>query len=429
MEDRLSLNRASPETQIKQLWMLLDASRVLNSTLDLDSLTRIIMETATGVTGSEAASILLLDETTDELHFEAATEAKWIELRSIVVPRAASLAGWVVNHNEPLVINNVQEDPRYTQVDNPTEFVTRSFLGIPLQVKDKTIGVLAVINKNAPGLFTEHDVQVLETLAAQAAAAINNARLTTDLQNQVQTLQKTQDQLVQSEKLAAVGEFVAGVAHELNNPLTTIIGFAELLQLNNPDEQFRQDLIKITNQARRAASVVHDLLDFARQRPLQQTRVQIHDVLNSALNMLSYELRTHNVVHTTHFAPNLPPTMADPQELQQVFINLLHNARQAMSNANNGGQLLISTQPSPTLFHSSNKKPGSEAEKKQTIQITFTDDGPGIPPDHLPRIFDPFFTTKQPGEGTGLGLSVCHGIISKHGGGPKVNWGKAAPFL
>lgn len=414
--DGLSRNRTSPETQINQLRILLDASHVLNSTLDLDSLTQIIVETATRVTGSESASILLLDETTQEFHVQAATGAGLVGQRSIVGAREDSLAGRVANQNEPLLINNVQEDPGYTRADDPTGLVARSFLGMPLRVKDETIGVLEVINKNDPGLFTEYDIQAMETLAAQAAAAIKNARLCADLQHQVETLQKTQAQLVQREKLAAVSDLAAGVAHELNNPLTTIIGFAELIQLNNPDEQFRQDLNKITNQARRAARIVHDLLDFARQRPHQQTWIQVHDVLNSALNLLSYELRSHNVVYSTDFAPDLPLTMADPQELQQVFINLLQNARHAMSTANNGGQLIITTQPGSKLFRSTDQKAGNKGEKKKAIQITFKDDGPGIPPDHLPRIFDPFFTTKQPGEGTGLGLSVCHGIISDHGG-------------
>ena len=415
MESRLSdsapPDQSSLDTQLSQLRLILEVSRSLNSTLDLDALLDIIIKVATEVTFTEVASILLLDEKTGELRFEAATGARRAELKTIVVPLEGSIAGWIVSQNRSLVVNDVRQDPRhFAPADQTTQFDTRSLLGAPLQVKDKTIGVLEVLNKCGNSPFIVQDLETLETLAAQAAIAIENARLYQDLQDQMRALQEAQTRLVQSEKLAAVGELVAGVAHELNDPLTSVIGFAHMLQRNNLEDQSRKDLDKIIAQAQRAATIVRGLLDFARQRPPEQKPVQINSVLNSTLELLGYELRTHNVVCTPHLSAELPLTMADPYQLQQVFVNLVNNARQAMSEVNGGGHLAITTELAPSTFI--NQKTGTEP----VIRVIIEDDGPGIPTDLLPSIFDPFFTTKPEGHGTGLGLSVCHGIVSEHGG-------------
>jgi len=219
-----------------------------------------------------------------------------------------------------------------------------------------------------------------------------------------------QARLVQSEKLAAIGELVAGVAHELNNPLTSIIGYAQLMQVGQMSEQARQDMAKIVAQSRRAAGIVRSLLDFARQRPSERRLVQVNDVLSSTLELLTYELRTHNIEWAIRFSPDLPLILADPYQLQRVFVNLVHNARQAMGETRGSGHLTLTTESGPSIFVN------GQREAAPVIRVIVRDDGPGIPSELLSRIFDPFFTTKPPGEGTGLGLSVCHGIVSEHGG-------------
>jgi two-component system NtrC family sensor kinase len=224
-------------------------------------------------------------------------------------------------------------------------------------------------------------------------------------------LREAQNRLVQSEKLAAIGELVAGVAHELNNPLTSIIGFAQLLQHSDISSELQQDLDKIVAQGQRVANIVRNLLDFARQRPLEKKPVQVNDVLRSTLDLLAYELHTHNVECVTHLSPDLPLTMADPHRLQQAFVNLINNAHYAMTKAHAGGQLTVTTEVATTAAFAD-----QQADADLVIRIAITDDGPGILPDVLPRIFDPFYTTKQQGEGTGLGLSVCHGIVKEHNG-------------
>jgi len=208
-----------------------------------------------------------------------------------------------------------------------------------------------------------------------------------------------QRQLAQAEKLAAIGKMLSGVAHELNNPLTTIIGFSELLQDASVPEPVRADLQRIYRQARRSSRIVQSLLTFARQSRLQMAEVDVNAVLMQTLEFMEPQLKSHAIDVTLALDPNLPHTLADAGQLQQVFLNLFTNAMQAMSEAHGGGNLSVESRTTPT-----------------DIRIAVRDDGPGIPHELLQQVFDPFFTTKNVGEGTGLGLSICYGIVHEHGG-------------
>ena len=215
----------------------------------------------------------------------------------------------------------------------------------------------------------------------------------------MQTVKATQEQLIQSEKLSAVGQFVAGVAHELNNPLTAVIGFSELLQTAQVDVKTKGHLERIAKSAHRCHKIVHSLLSFARQETPERKLVDLSTVLEEVLEIMAYDLRTSNVTVVTEFAPELPKIMADPHQLQQVFVNILGNARQAIEPFQREGRIVIRTRSSDGW-----------------VTIEFQDNGPGIKPQHLARIFDPFFTTKPAGKGTGLGLSLSYGLIQEHGG-------------
>ena len=206
-------------------------------------------------------------------------------------------------------------------------------------------------------------------------------------------------QLAQAEKLAAIGQMLSGVAHELNNPLTTIIGFSELLQEADVPESVRADLQRIARQAKRSSRIVQSLLTFARQSRIQMAEVDVNDLLTQTLEFIQPQLESHEVQAVLDLDPCLPRTLADAGQLQQVFLNLFTNALQAMAEAHGSGTLRLTSRATPTV-----------------IQVAVADDGPGIPPDLLPQIFDPFFTTKGVGEGTGLGLSICYGIVREHGG-------------
>ena len=220
-----------------------------------------------------------------------------------------------------------------------------------------------------------------------------------ELERAMQTVKATQEQLIQSEKLSAVGQFVAGVAHELNNPLTAVIGFSELLQTFEADEKVRGHLDRIAKSAHRCHKIVRSLLSFARQEAPERKLIALHTVIDEVLEIMAYDLRTSNVTIVKEYAPVIPPIMADPHQLQQVFVNILGNARQAIEPFQREGRIVVRTQVLDGW-----------------VTIEFQDNGPGIRPDHLARIFDPFFTTKPAGKGTGLGLSLSYGLIQEHGG-------------
>jgi signal transduction histidine kinase len=206
-------------------------------------------------------------------------------------------------------------------------------------------------------------------------------------------------ELNHSRRLASIGELAAGVAHEINNPLTGIIGFSESLLRKSTDEKISRDLKNINSEARRMAKVVGNLLTFARQRELKRQHADVNDILQSSLELRAYELKTSNIKVVTNLAPNPPKIMVDFQQIKEVFLNIILNAEQAMTEAHGGGKLKIKTQ-----------------QIKDCIRVSFTDDGPGIPTEHLDKLFDPFFTTRWEKGGTGLGLSACHSIVTEHGG-------------
>jgi CheY-like chemotaxis protein len=203
-----------------------------------------------------------------------------------------------------------------------------------------------------------------------------------------------------SSRLAAVGEMAAGIAHEINNPLTGVIGFSELLlqRLGLPDDVMEE--LKIINEgSTRVKEIVRRMLTFARQTKPQKGSVSITELIDNTLELRSYVLRTSNINVIREYNPNLPWVTADAGQLQQVFLNLIVNAEYAMKKANDKGTLTIKTEA-----------------LDDHIRVSISDDGPGLSDETKSKLFQPFFTTKEPGEGTGLGLSLSHGIILEHGG-------------
>ena len=216
-------------------------------------------------------------------------------------------------------------------------------------------------------------------------------------------------------RLASVGEMAAGIAHEINNPLTGVIGYAQLLmQRKEVPEDIREDLEVIYNGGQRVASIVKRLLAFARQHKPEQGYVSINELIETTIKLRAYNLETSNINLTTYLDPELPITIADSGLLQQVFVNLIVNAETEMKLAHGKGNMSIKSE-----------------KTDNTIKISVTDDGPGIARKNLDRIFDPFFTTREVGQGTGLGLSVCHGIIAEHNGRiyAESKLGKGATFI
>jgi len=312
----------------------------------------------------------------------------------------------------PFILADASADERFHGWGH-TKYV-RGWMSVPLLGRERLIGCLT-IDSRQPGAYSDEEADLAMSFAHQAAIAVENAQLHQSVKDQLEVLQASQDKLVQSEKMAAIGKLVAGVAHELNNPLTAIIGIAQLLQSGELSEGVKQDLEKLVGEAHRAGKIVRSLLDFARQQRSERSSVLVEDVLSSTLKILAYELQSRNIECRTDLAGDLPAIMADAHQLQQVFVNLINNAYEAMNEANKGGVLKITSELAAIDGESGDGEAG-DLRPTTGIRICIEDDGPGIPSDVLPRIFDPFFTTKSPGKGTGLGLSVCHGIISEHGG-------------
>lgn len=367
------------------------------------------------------------------IHADVCFITRWDEEKKQITPAAVSqpfdvlmdapswkageptLSQAVLDSGHSLAVTDICDSPYDTQGLFARQGL-RSVLALPLIASNRKLGAALLVFKEEHE-FSNIEIQHCEQAAAQVALALHKSLLleesrqrAEELQNLVDALHNTQARLIQSEKLAAIGELVSGVAHELNNPLSSVVLFAQLLQDKKLDPDAKADLDHIISEALRAARIVRGLLDFARQRPVEKRPSQVNDLLYHSLDLVAYELRTHNIQWQLHLSPEIPITLLDPHQIQQVFINLINNAWQAMSAERGRGLLTIRT----SLVNS----PSSSVQPKRqpAIRISFQDDGPGIPQDLISRIFDPFFTTKPDGKGTGLGLSICHGIISEHGG-------------
>jgi len=229
------------------------------------------------------------------------------------------------------------------------------------------------------------------------------------------TEQKRQrERLMVTDRLASLGELAAGTAHELNNPLTSIIGFSQLLMEKETPDDIREDLKLINNEAQRAVKVTRDLLTFARKHAPVKQHSQINSIIEDVLELRAHLQKTNGIEVERQLDPDLPEIMVDYFQMQQVLLNIVINAEYFMTQAHNKGTLTITTK-----------------KQNSSVVISIADDGPGVPPENLSRIFDPFFTTKEAGSGTGLGLSICHGIVTEHGGQVyvKSQLGKGATIL
>jgi PAS domain S-box-containing protein len=405
---------AEAEQEQRQLAAaLVRTAEALSQSLDFETVIEIILSVIQNLVPHQGANFMLIDPVKETLRI--VRHCKCYVANQLSTPRLnwerplAELPHLqqMVATRQPILIRDTLTHPSWQPEKNSV--LIRSYIGLPVMVEGQVIGVLN-LDSTMPDFFTEKHVHSLKAFVHQAATAIRNAQLHHNVQEQLAQLRQAQTRLIQSEKLAAIGELVAGVAHELNNPLSSVILYSQLIQQRLDNAKIHEDVEQIVTQSHRAAIIVRNLLDFARQRPPEQSPTQVNDVLRRTLDLLAYELRTHNVSVLPTLDKSLPLVMADPHQLQQVFLNLITNALQAMRGLGKG-RLWLET---AVTRSSALNTPAHGAPF--VVRIVIRDDGPGIPSDLQRRIFDPFFTTKIVGEGTGLGLSVCHGIISEHQG-------------
>jgi two-component system NtrC family sensor kinase len=232
------------------------------------------------------------------------------------------------------------------------------------------------------------------------AAGLLSFRDITDKKKAEEERKKMEQQLQFAGRLAAVGELAAGVAHELNNPLAAVLLYSQLLKSRNDlDESLAGDIEIVHREAERATRITGSLLSFARRHKPEKSPVSLNEVIMKSAELNAYQMKLKNIEVEMDLDSDLPVTMADFHQLQQVFVNIINNAEQAMSDDHEQHALRITSRQSGDM-----------------IRITFADDGPGISEENIKRVFDPFFTTKEVGKGTGLGLSICYGIVEEHGG-------------
>ena len=322
----------------------------------------------------------------------------------------------IAKTGRPLILKDARRSKYFKGWGN-TGYV-RGWLSVPLISRGKMIGYITLDSRKVSA-FTEADGKIALNFANQAAIAVENATLHESLMEKLNALKNSQNQLIQSEKLAAIGRLIAGIAHELNNPLTSIIGIAQLLKGTESNPENTEYLDRLVSEANRTAKIVRGLLDFTHQREAQYKEINVNSIILKTLKLISYDIKSHTITVVKNLSPDIPETAADAHKLQQVFINLLINASQAITESGKGDTITITTETKALSINT--EQPAAEqsataVRSKSLIHITIEDNGPGIPAEHIRNIFDPFFSTKPIGKGTGLGLSVCHGIIDEHRG-------------
>lgn len=359
---------------------LIDISRDLASTLDLDILLSRIAHAAAEVSGAEAASILLYDDAARRLYFQMATNIDEPTRRGLVVPIDKSIAGWIVTNRKPVRISNAHEDPRFFgDIEQTTGFPTESILGVPLITKNKIVGVLEALNKHG-GKFTDQDESMLLVLGAQAAVAIENARL-----------------FQQSD---LISEFV----HELRTPLASLSTATYLLLRPEMSQDQRDQIVNsIHTETLRLNALASSFLDLARLESgrvqFRKTSFSLADLLYECKDVMSSKADEEHIQVRVESPEGLPVLEADRDKVKQVLLNLLSNA--IKYNRANGSVILRAESTDTEIF------------------ISVQDTGVGIPEQALPHLFEKFYRVREhenKASGTGLGLSICKQIVQGHGG-------------
>jgi C4-dicarboxylate-specific signal transduction histidine kinase len=389
-----------PMSLIRHLQVLRAVSEAVSRSLDLDEVVQRSLAALTHVTGHEIASLHLVSADGNKLLLRG-DRGLSDELRrvNLELPLGEGLIGRVAMSGSARRVDNasVEEDLLPAARAAVSSDGIRGFVCVPIRARHRILGTLS-LGRQTDDRFTDEEIALLECVADQIGLAIDNARLYGEINRQLDDLRRAQVEVVRAERLAAVNGLAAGVAHEINNPLTIIMAQLHLLAQGELDSHIEEAMGVIDAAAKRAASIVRDLILFAEHRPPRRSRCQVGEQIREVVAFEEARLEAEGITVRVHLEP-VPDIWADHNHLQEVLLHVLQNAQHAVREMRTGGVLSISVKPTAN-----------------GVRITVTDDGPGIPPEHLPRIFNPFFTTKQPGDGRGLGLSVAHSIITEHGG-------------
>ena len=388
------------------LHALYDISEELATSLDLDWVLSRVLRVSISATNAQDGSIFLLP--TAEMLGPRILRRDLPPADADRVVReviSRGLAGWVVRHKRGAIVSDTGRDPRWLAFADEAA-PPGSALAVPLVADDRVLGVLTLTHPQVAH-FQDHHLVLMVAIAHQASVAIEKARLHKEVarwaeelerrvEKRTRELHETQARLLHAEKLAELGQLAAGIAHEINNPLHVLQACTEYMSSQLPAGDPLLELLEpMQNSLQNIAYLATQLRDFSRPASSERKRVDINQVLSQVLRLANKELMRNQVTVVEHFSPVPPITIADARQLEQVFLNLILNARDAMPQ---GGQLTIETSVGST-----------------TISVQFRDTGVGIATENLDRVFEPYFTTKSEG-GTGLGLAICQQIIAQHEG-------------
>ena len=362
----------------------------------VDVLTRALVK-VTELLVVDTGSLYLLDEPGKILKRVAAVGHRSEEGRHVrPIEISASLLEQVRQARATVLSASALAAPDYLRGLQEKEGIQDTQVAI-LWSKARVLGAL-VVSCRSRREFSTAELNLLAALANQIAATIDKSVLLEETREAYESLRCAQEQLLQSEKMAAVGQLISGVAHELNNPLTAILGYSQLLKSEELMNARGADYLeKLYKQAQRTHHIVQNLLSFARQHKPERTPVDLNQILEDTLTLREYDMNLNNIRIHREFSNGLPPTGGDFHQLQQVFLNILNNAVDAIGEKGGKGEIWVRTDL-----------------MENRVRTEITDSGPGVQNPH--RVFDPFYTTKPVGKGTGLGLSICYGIVKEHGG-------------
>jgi signal transduction histidine kinase len=420
----------------EQLGALVEAGKILAAERSLEAVLQRIVEVACRLLGALYGALGTVDASGKLERFVTTGLDEGQRARIGPLPTGRGILGVVVQERRPLRIRDLTADPRAHGFP-PHHPLMRSFLGVPIISRGRVFGHLYLTEKQGAEEFSKEDEQLAVTLAGQAAVAIENASLYEELRRSYEELKQSQDLLVRQEKLASLGRLAAGVAHELNNPLSAVAGFAEALQRHVSGgecggaqrfEDCREYLGMIQTEVARAAAIVRRLLDFARQREPAFGPVEVVQVVREAVAFVERQARLANRQILVSPGGEGCVVQGDPQMLHQVFLNLLTNALDAVEG---GGEVTIAVRRAPPVGQLGSQaiRPSGETAlsiaqspnrpvdgSADWVDVIVSDTGAGIASEHLGKVMDPFFTTKEVGKGTGLGLAICQSIVEQHRG-------------